>query len=68
MVDLLAHNVDLYEDAMHDDADRRFHAFLASKPQSFDTNIPHSEVCIYFTCLFNLKLVLHLLINMFCLI
>jgi hypothetical protein len=66
-VDLLAHNVDPYEDAMRDDVDGGFHAFLPSKPQSFDTNIPHSEGCIYFTCLFNLKSVLYLLVNTFCL-
>ena len=31
-VDLLAHNVDPYEDAMRDDADGGFHAFFPSKP------------------------------------
>jgi hypothetical protein len=31
-VDLLAHDVDLYEDAMRDDVDGGFHAFLPSKP------------------------------------
>ena len=31
-LDLLAHDVDPYKDAMHDDADRGFHAFLPSKP------------------------------------
>ena len=66
-VDLLAHDIDPYEDAMHDDADGGFHANVLSKPQSFNTNIPHSEVCIYFTCLLSLKLDLHLLINTFCL-
>ena len=66
-VDLLPPDVDPYEDAMRDDADGEFHAFLLSKPQSFDTNILHGEVCIYFTYLFNLKLVFHLLVNTFCL-
>ena len=66
-IDLLAHDVDPYKDAMRDDIDGRFHAFLPSKPQSFDTNIPHNEVCIYFTYSFNLKLVLHLLVKTFCL-
>jgi hypothetical protein len=66
-VDLLAHDVDPYEDAMHDDPDVGFHAFLPSKPQSFDPNIPHDEVCIYSTCLFNFKLVFYLLVNKFCL-
>ena len=61
----MPHNVDPYQDAMRDDADGGFHAFLPLKPQSFNTNIPHGEVCIYFTYLFNLKLVLHLLVNMF---
>jgi hypothetical protein len=67
VVDLLAHNVDLYKDAMRDDPDRGFHAFLPSKPQSFDPNILHDEVCIHFTCLFNFKSVLYLLGNTFCL-
>jgi hypothetical protein len=31
-VDLLAHDVDPYEDAMRDDADGGFHAFFSSKP------------------------------------
>ena len=62
-VDLLAHDIDPYEDVMHDNANGRFHAFLPSKPQSFDTKIPQGEVCIYFTCLFNLKSILHLLVN-----
>ena len=66
-LDLLAYNINLYEDAMRDDADGRFHAFFCSKPQSFDTNILHNEVCIYFTCLFNLKSVLYLLVNTSCL-
>ena len=66
-IDLLAHDVDPYEDAMRNDANGGFHAFLLLKPQSFDTNIPYNKVCIYFTCLFNLKLVLHLLVNTFCL-
>ena len=65
---MLAHDVDHYEDAMHDDADGGFHAFLALKPQSFYTNIPHNKICIYFTCSFNLKLVLHLLVKIFCLL
>ena len=67
MVDLLAYNVDPSNDAMRDDADERFHAFLPLKPQSFNTNILHGKVCIYFTCLFNLKSVLHFLVNTFCL-
>ena len=67
MVDLLAHDVDPYEDAMRDDVDGGFHAFLPSKPQSFDTNIPHGKVCICFTCSFNLKSVLHLVVKIFCL-
>jgi hypothetical protein len=63
----LADDVDPYEDAMHDDPDVGFHAFLLSKPQSIDPNIPHDEVCIYSTCLFNFKSVLYLLVNTFCL-
>jgi hypothetical protein len=66
-VDLLAHDVDPYEDAMRNDANGGFDAFFPSKPQSFDTNIPHGEVCISFTCLFNLKSVLYLLVNTLCL-
>ena len=66
-VDLLAHDVDPYEDAMCDDVDGGFHTNLPLKPQSFATNIPHGEVCIYFTCLLNLKSDLHLLVNTFCL-
>ena len=66
-IKLLAHNVDPYKDAVRNDPDGGFHAFLASKLQSFDPNIPHDEVCIYFTCLFNFKLVLYLLVNTFCL-
>ena len=66
-VDLLALNVDPYEDAMRDNADGDFYAFHLSKPQSFNNNIPHGEVCIYFTRLFNLKSVLHLLVNTYCL-
>ena len=67
VVNLLAHDIDPYEDAMRNNADGGFHTFLPLKPQSFDTNIPHNGVCIYFTYLFNLKSVLHLLVNMFCL-
>ena len=63
VVDLLAHNVDPYEDAICNDANGGFHAFLPSKPQSFNTNILHNEVCIYFTYLFSLKSVLYLLVN-----
>jgi hypothetical protein len=63
----LANDVDPYEDAMRDDPDVGFHAFLPLKPQSFDPNIPHDEVCIYSTCLFNFKSVLYLLVNTFCL-
>ena len=63
----VAHNVDPYEDSMRLDADVGFHANLSSKPQSFETNIPHSEVCIFFTCLLYLKSELHLLVNFFCL-
>jgi hypothetical protein len=66
-VDLLAHDVDPYEDAMRDDPDGGFHTFVPSKPQSFDPNILHDEVCIHFTCLFSFKLVLYLLINTLCL-
>jgi hypothetical protein len=66
-VDLSAHDVDPYKDAMRNNPDGGFHAFLPSKPQSFDPNIPHDEVCIHFTCLFNFKSVLYLLVNTFCL-
>jgi hypothetical protein len=66
-VDLLAHNVDPYEDAMRDDSDGGFQAFLPSKSQSVDPNIPHGEVCIHFSCLFNFRSVLYFLVNMFCL-
>ena len=59
-VDLLAYNVDPYEDAMRDNANGVFHANILLKPESFNTNIPHGEVCIYFTCLMSLKLDLHL--------
>jgi hypothetical protein len=64
-VDLLAHDVDPYEDAMRDDLDGGFHVFLPSKPQSFDPNIPQGEVCIHFTCSFNFKSVLYLSVNTF---
>ena len=63
VVDLLAHKVDPYKDAMHDDANGGFHAFLPSKPQSFNSN---GKVCNYFTYLFNLTSVLHLLVNTSC--
>jgi hypothetical protein len=66
-VDLLAHDVDPYEDAMCNDPDGGSHAFFPSKSQSFDPNIPHGKVCIHFTCLFNFKSVLYLLVNTFCL-
>jgi hypothetical protein len=66
-VDLLAHDVDPYKDAMRDDLDGGFHAFLLSKSQSVDPNIPHNEVCIHFTYLFNYKSVLYFLVNTFCL-
>jgi hypothetical protein len=66
-VDLLAHDVDPYEDAMRDDSDGGFQAFLPSKSQSVDPNIPHGEVCIHFSCLFNFRSVLYFLVNMFCL-
>jgi hypothetical protein len=63
----LADDVDPYEDAMHDDPDVGFHAFLPSKPQSFDPNILYNKVCIYSTCLFTFKSVFYLLVNTFCL-
>jgi hypothetical protein len=66
-VDLLAHDVDPYEDAMRDDSDGGFNAFLPSKSHSVDPNIPHSEVCIHLSCLFNFKSVLYFLVNTFCL-
>jgi hypothetical protein len=66
-VDLVAHNVDPYEDAMREDPDGGSVAFLPSKPQSSSPNIPHDMVCIHFTCLFNFKSVLYLLVSMFCL-
>ena len=52
---------------MRDNANGGFRAFLPLKPQYFNTNIPYGKVFIYFTCLFKLKSVLHLLANMFCL-
>jgi hypothetical protein len=67
VVHSLADDVDPYEDAMRDDPDVGFHAFLLLKPQSFDPDILHNEVCIYSTCLFNFKSVSYLLINTFCL-
>jgi hypothetical protein len=67
VVDLLACDVDPYEDAMRNDSDGRFHTFLPSKSQSVDPNIPHGEVCIHFTYLFNFKSVLYFLVNTFCL-
>jgi hypothetical protein len=66
-VDLLADDVDPYEDAMRDDSDGGFQAFLPSKSQSVDPNIPHGEVCIHLSCLFNFKSVLYFLVNTFCL-
>jgi hypothetical protein len=66
-VDLLAHDVDPYEDAMRDDSDGGFNAFLPSKSHSVDPNIPHGEVCIHLSCLFNFKSVLYFLVNTFCL-
>jgi hypothetical protein len=66
-VDLLADDVDPYEDAMRDNTDGGFHAFFPSKSQSVDPNIPHGEVCIHLSCLFNFKSVLYFLVNMFCL-
>jgi hypothetical protein len=66
-VELLAHDVDLYEDAMCDDSDGGFQAFLPSKSQSVDPNVPHSKVCIHFSYLLNFRSVLYFLVNMFCL-
>jgi hypothetical protein len=66
-VDLLADDVDPYEDAMRDNSDGGFHTFLPSKSQSVDPNIPHGEVCIHLSCLFNFKSVLYFLVNTFCL-
>ena len=43
-VDLLAHNVNPNKDAMCNDANGGFHAFLLLKPQSFNTNSPHSKI------------------------
>jgi hypothetical protein len=65
VVDLLAHDVDPYEDAMRDDSDGGFQAFLLSKSQSVDPNIPLGEVCIHFSCLFNFRSVLYFLVNTF---
>ena len=61
----LVDNYDPYEDAMCDDPNVGFHAFLPLKPQSFDPNILYDEVCIYSTCLFNFKSILYLLVNAF---
>jgi hypothetical protein len=66
-VDLLAYDVDPYEDAMRDDSDGGFNAFLPSKSHSVDPNILHSEVCIHLSWLFNFKSVLYFLVNTFCL-
>jgi hypothetical protein len=66
-VDLLADDVDPYEDAMRDNTDGGFHAFFPSKSQSVDPNIPHGKVCIHLSYLFNFKSVLYFLVNMFCL-
>jgi hypothetical protein len=64
-VDLVAHDVNPYKDAMRDDLDGGSVAFLPSKPQSSGPNIPHNKVCIHFTCLFNFKSVLYLLVKTF---
>ena len=66
-VGLLVHDIDPYKDAMHDDLDGGFYAFLSSKPQSFDPNIPQGKVYIHFTYSFNFKSVWYLSVNMFCL-
>jgi hypothetical protein len=66
-VDLVAHDVDPYEDAMRDNPDGGSIAFLPSKPQSSGPNIPHDKVCIHFTYLFNFRSVFFLLVNTFCL-
>jgi hypothetical protein len=66
-VDLLAYDVDPYEDAMRDDSNGGFNAFLPSKSHSVDPNIPHGEVCIHLSWLFNFKSVLYFLVNTFCL-
>jgi hypothetical protein len=66
-VDLLAYDVDPYEDAMRDDSDGGFNAFLPSKSHSVDSNILHGEVCIHLSWLFNFKSVLYFLVNTFCL-
>jgi hypothetical protein len=65
VVDLLAHEVDPYEDAMRDDLDGGCDAFFPSKPQSCGPNISHNKVCILFTCLFNFRLVFLFLVNTF---
>jgi hypothetical protein len=64
-VDLLVDDVDPYKDAMHNDSDGGFHAFPLSKSQSIDPNIPHGEVCIHLSWLFNFKSVLYFLVNTF---
>ena len=56
-VELVAHNVDPYKDAMRDNPDGGFIAFLPSNPKSSGPNIPHNNLCIHFTCLFNFRLI-----------
>jgi hypothetical protein len=64
-VDLLAHEVDPYEDAMRDNPDGSCDAFFPSRPHSCGPNILHNKVGILFTCLFNFRSVFFLLVNTF---
>ena len=64
-VDLLAHKVDPYEDAMPNNPCGSCDAFFPSRPHSCSPNISHDKVCIFFACLFNFRLVFFLLVNMF---
>ena len=56
-VDLLAHKVDPYEDAICNDPNGGCDAFFPSRPHSYGFDILHEKICIFFTCLFNFRLV-----------
>jgi hypothetical protein len=55
-VDLVHKEFDPYEAAMRDQTVGGCYSFLHSKPHSCGPSIPHNEICILFTYLFNFRL------------
>jgi hypothetical protein len=55
-VDLVDYKVDPYGEAMHDHPDGGGGTFFHLERHNCRPNIPHNEVCIFFTYIFNFRL------------